>query len=681
MAAASLPSENRALADGPVSARNTSWYVGICLVLALATLWVYLPVRGHGFVALDDGDYVKDNRLVQAGLTWAGVKWAFTTGHSGNWHPVTWLSHMFDAQLFGPGPAAPHLVNLLIHVANTVLLFGLLRRLTGALWRSAVVAGWFALHPLHVESVAWISERKDVLSAFFFLLTLHAYTNYAAPAQSQTPNRAKWYAAALLLFAPGLMSKPMLVTLPCVLLLLDTWPLRRLAAETGGTPVMILLREKIPFFALSAASCVITLIVQARGGAVGSLASYTIAERIGNALVSYALYLGKIFRPADLAVIYPHPGQLPVLQVAGAALLVVGLCVAAVGWRRKFPFFATGWFWFFGMLVPTIGLVQVGVQAMADRYTYLPSIGVFVLLAWGAGELQARWRGLKAALGVAAAVALVSCAMRTRDQLRHWRGSEELFRHTIAVTRANYAAHNSLGHAYLELGRIDEAILQFTQTLKLRADFPEARNNLGTALLRQGRTGEAIVEFQKALSVRANFGLARYNLGTVLLENGRTDEAVAELEKAAALQPGDLLTRLNLGNARLQKGQLDGAIAQYRAALAIDPINPDLHHNLGQAFLQKGQPEAAIVHFQTALKIDPNHANAHYMLGEMSLHRAQWDDAVMHFQKTLSVQPNDADAHHHLGTALREKGRLSEAGIHFETATRLRAPSAPVAAP
>lgn len=681
MADTLLMPENRAANGGPKPSGRTWLIAGVCLLLALGTLLVYLPVRHHGFIALDDADYVKENRMVQSGLTWVAAKWAFTTGHSGNWHPITWLSHAIDTQLFGSGPAAPHVVNLLLHLANVVLLFWVLQRLTGSLWRSAFVATLFALHPLHVESVAWISERKDVLSAFFFLLTLHAYTSYAAAAHAGASEAKRWYGIALLWFALGLMSKPMLVTLPCVLLLLDYWPLRRLFAASGGIVPVRLLREKLPFFALSAVSCVVTLIVQARGGAVGSLANFTIEQRIGNALVAYARYVGKFFWPTDLAVLYPHPGQLPVLSVAAAALFVAGCCFAAWWWGRRFPFFAIGWFWFFGMLIPTVGLVQVGVQAMADRYTYLPSIGVFVLLAWGIGELHARWRWPKIALGVAAAAVLAACAVRTRDQLRHWQNSEALFLHTLAVTHKNYAAHNSLGHAYLELRRVDEAIAQFNRTLEICSDFPDAHNNLGTAMLQKARPGEAIAQFKKALLARPNFALARYNLGTVLLQNGRTDEAIVEFEKVVALQPDDLPTRLNLGNAYLQKGQPDTAIAQYRAALASYPVNADLHNNLGQALLQTGQANEAIVHFQTALKIDPAHANAHYVLGELCLHRAQWEEAIIHFQKTLQVQPDDAEAHHHLGTALRETGRLSEADAHFEKATRLRAPPTPVLAP
>jgi tetratricopeptide (TPR) repeat protein len=647
------------------------WPGGICLLLALATLSVYLPVRHHGFIALDDGDYVKDNRMVQAGLTWAGIKWAFTTGHSGNWHPVTWLSHMCDAQFFGGGPKAPHLTNLLLHATNALLLFGLLRRLTGALARSALVAAFFALHPLHVESVAWISERKDVLSAFFFLLTLAAYANYTAAEKTQSRTVIQWYSMALSSFAFGLMSKPMLVTLPCVMLLLDLWPLQRLSLASRRESVVRVVREKLPFFTLSAASCIVTLVMQKRGGAVGSLTSYGIDARVENALVSYARYLGNLFWPTDLAVIYPHPGNLPAVQVVLSALLIGGVSFAAIWWLRNSPFVAVGWFWFLGMLVPTIGLVQVGVQSMADRYTYLPSIGAFIAVVWGAGKLLGRWEHTKTTAVLATGIA-IACGLATRTQLAHWQSNESLFRHTLMVTAENFAAHNSLGHSYLEEGRVNEAIVEFERTLEIQPDFAEAHNNLGTALLRQGRIEPALTCFRKAVHTRPGFALARYNAGTVLLQTGRIDEAIVELEKAATLRSDDALIRLNLGNAHLQKGQIDAAIAQYRSAIVFAPDNADLQNNLGQSLLQKGRIDEAFVHFQAAVKIDPEHANAHFLLGERSLRLAQWDEAIVHFQQTLKSQPDDADAHLQLAIALRERGRLTEAAVHQEKGTRLR---------
>jgi tetratricopeptide (TPR) repeat protein len=628
------------------------------LLLVVVTLITYLPVRHHSFVFYDDSDYITGNRMAQAGLTWAGVKWAFTTGHSSNWHPLTWLSHMLDAQLFGTGPTGPHVVNVLFHVTNTVLLFIVLRRLTGALWRSALVAALFALHPLHVESVAWVAERKDVLSAFFFLLTLWAYTKYAEPSPVRNPNSKAWYGCALLLFALGLMSKPMLVTLPFVLLLLDYWPLRRMPEVRGqvrgtksevrwkksithhGSRVTLrsLAWEKVPFLLLSALSCVVTFVAQRKGGAVRSLASFSMSERIENALVSYARYLGKTFWPADLTIFYPHPGHWPAGQVVIAAILVAGLCLGIVWFGRRVPFAATGWFWFCGMMLPVIGLIQAGGQSMADRYTYLPLIGVFIILAWGAGEAFMRWRVPKAAIGIAAGLVVVACAVQTGGQLRYWRNSESLFRHAIAVTKENFVAHNNLGNILLDKGQVDKAITHYQKALEIRPGYADAHNNLGNALL----------------------------------QKGRVDEAIAHLQKALEILPDDALAHVNFGNALLQKGQADRAITHYQKALEIRPDDAGAHNNLGTALLQKGRVDDAITHFQKALEIQPDYANAHYNLGNALLRKGQMDEAITHLKKALEIRPDDADTHNDLGFVLLRKGHVHEAMAHYQTALKLQ---------
>jgi protein O-mannosyl-transferase len=623
---------------------NFAWTRGrvraVALLLGLVTLLVYLPVRRHGFIELDDADYVADNAMVQAGLTWAGVTWAFTTGHASNWHPVTWLSHQLDAELFGPGATGPHLVNALLHAANAVLLFLLLRRLTGSTGRSVVVAALFALHPLHVESVAWIAERKDVLSACFFLLTLGAYARYAEAAAREAAEQRRWNALALGLFALGLMTKPMLVTLPCVLLLLDYWPLQRFR----GSRFRALVQEKLPFFALSAASCVITYLVQQRGGAVRSLGSFSFGERIGNALVSYARYVGNTFWPDDLAVFYPHPGAWPASQVVLAAVVVGGLSVAAWGWARRRPYVAVGWLWFAGMLVPTIGLVQAGNQALADRYTYLPLIGGFVALVWGGAELGARGRVPRLGLAVAATVAIALCAWRTTTQVRHWRSGEALFGHAVAVTTENFVARHCLGHALLAQGRTAEAIAEFDAALTIQPRFAEAHNSLGSARLRQGRAREARAHFEHAIELQPEFALARYNLGTVLLAAGKVDEAITQLEKACGLQPQDYLAQLNLGNALLQAGRGEEAVLRYRAVLTLRPDCADAHNNLGHVRLQQGRVDEATGHFRRALALQPNHANAHFNLGDACARAGRLKEAAEHFRKTLALVPNDADA-------------------------------------
>lgn len=650
------------------------WVVSV--VLAVATLVVYLPVRHHGFVAYDDADYVTDNAHVQAGLTWTGVKWAFTTGHASNWHPLTWISHMLDAQLFGKGAAGPHATNVLFHLANTLLLFAVLcRYATGAMWRSACVAALFALHPLHVESVAWVAERKDVLSAFFFLLTLWAYANYAAPDLGDSSRGMRWYGVALVLFALGLMSKPMLVTLPCVLLLLDRWPLGRIDGQaTRQAPgrIAALIWEKIPFVLISALSCGITYSVQQHGGAVRSLESFSLAERLGNALVSYSRYLAKMLWPADLAVFYPHPGRWPVGELVAAALVVTGGCVIAIIMARRAPFVAVGWFWFLGMLVPTIGLVQVGNQSMADRYTYLPSIGLFVAVAWAAAVAVTRWR-IPRTIGFAAGAAVAgACAFATNRQLQHWKNSESLFVRALAVTERNFVAHNGLGYALLGRGRFDEAVAQFRRAVAIHPRFAEAHTNLGSALLQKGDANGAVASFEKALSVLPNFALAHYNLGTLLLQLGRLDEAIVELEKAVALRKDDAIAQVNLGNAFLQRGRLDNAAARYREALNLQPRYADAHNNLGHVALQTGRLDDAIGHFEKAVEIDPGHANAYYNLGDACLRQGRLDDALVAFRRSLEIQPDDAEARNISGVILLQQGHGEEALTQLLAALKIR---------
>jgi len=640
----------------------------LCLLLALVTLLVYLPVRQHSFLRFDDADYVTDNGMVQSGLTWAGIKWAFTTFHSCNWHPLTWLSHMLDVQLFGAGPAGPHLVNVLFHAANTVLLFVLLRRLTGALWRSALVAALFALHPLHVESVAWVAERKDVLSGFFFLLTLLAYAHYVERSKVQSPRSKVFYWLVWLGFALGLMSKPMLVTLPLVLLLLDYWPVQRF----NGSTVQRLFLEKIPFFLLSAMSCAVTFVAQKQGGAVRSLTSFSVGERVGNALASYAQYLVKMFWPVDLAIFYPHPGQWPAAQVVLAAILIAGSCLVIVWFARRLPFAVTGWFWFLGMLIPTIGLVQVSNQSMADRYTYLPSIGVFIILAWGAGEAFVRWRLPKAVIGIATGLVLIACAVRTGDQLRYWRDGERLFRHALAVTDRNFVAENNLGNVLLDKGQVDEAMTHYQKALELQPRYADACNNLGSALLEKNRVDEAITCYQKALELQPDYALAHNNLGNALLRKGQVDEAIAHYQKSLAIQPDYANAWNNLGTAFRQKGHLDEAITDYCKALKIHPNHAQAHNNLGDVLLQKGQVDEAIAHFQMAVKIKPDFAEAHHNLGIILLQKGQTAAATTHFQKVVELKPDDAEAHNNLGWCLVQTGRDGEGIDHFQRALEIR---------
>jgi Tfp pilus assembly protein PilF len=582
------------------------------LLLVAVTLAVFWPVVHCDFLNYDDPDYFTANPHVQTGLTSANVAWAFTTGHAGNWHPLTWLSLMLDAEWSGPGPAGPHFTNLLFHTANTVLLFLLLRRLTAAAWRSALVAALFALHPLHVESVAWVAERKDVLSAFFGLLTLLAYTRYAQgrSAPNSQPSTLN-YLLALFFFALGLMSKPMLVTLPFLMLLLDWWPLKRISGfRLPISGLKHLLLEKIPFFVLSAASCAVTFIVQQKGGAVAALVKIPMTGRLENALVSIARYLGKTFWPVSLASPYPLPGHWPVLTVLLAFALVAGLCVAAVGFRKRFPFAFTGWFWFAGMLVPVIGLIQVGNAALADRYTYLPLIGVFIILVWGTGEAVANWRLPRPVVAAITLLLLLAAGWRTRNQIGCWQNSGTLFTHTLAVTQNNYVAENNLGTWLSGTGHIPEAMDRFRRSLQIQPDNPDALFNLGNAFARLANWDEAITNYQRALQIAPAQADLLDNLGFALAAKKQFAEAVANFEAALKLDPDSADAHNNLATVLFIEHRYDEAARHYREALRLTPNDPVIFDNLGDVLVRLGQIPDAVKCYQEALRLKPGDARA-----------------------------------------------------------------------
>jgi tetratricopeptide (TPR) repeat protein len=558
----------------------------VALALVLVTLVVYLPVRHCQFLVYDDNDYVRENHFVQNGLTWAGVKWAFATWHSSNWHPLTWLSHMLDCELFGLNPGAQHYVNVLFHAANVTLLLLLLFRLTGALWPSAFVAALFAWHPLHVESVAWISERKDVLSTFFGLLSLLAYARYVERSKVQSSTSKVFYGLTLLFFALGLMAKPMLVTLPFVMLLLDYWPLQRFPtrdsasrrseakADQPSTALRLTL-EKWPFFLLTAASCVVTFLAQSRQSedTVMALRDFPLDLRAGNALVSYGRYLLKTVWPVDLAVIYPLPGHWTWMQMTA---ITVGALLSTVSWlvwrvRRKYPWLFVGWFWYLGTLVPVIGLVQVGSQAFADRYTYIPLIGVFIAVTFGVRDLLMRFQIGVTAPVAAAALALGGCLVLTERQLHYWQDSESLFAHAVAVTKDNDIAHLNLGVALEQKGRRKEALAEYHESLRLKPDYAHAHNNLANLLAGMGKTNEALVEYQAAVRLAPDLPVMHDNLGLLLAGLGRFDEAMSQYAAAAKLDPTDPRSPRLMGKALLQQGRDIEAIPHFRNSLRLDP--------------------------------------------------------------------------------------------------------------
>jgi len=565
----------------------------ICLLLAFVTVLAYSPVRHAGMVVFDDPVYFGDPH-VQAGLTWAGVKWAFTTWHGSNWHPLTWLSHMLDASLFGPDAGAQHFVNVLIHAANAVLLYLLLLRMTWKMWPAAFVAALFAWHPLHVESVAWLSERKDVLSTFFGLLALFAYWRYAEASKAQSPKPKVWYGCTLGLFALSLMAKPMLVTLPFVMLLLDIWPLnrteifsigaglnsrntacpteaqRRREHETGKTTLSRLILEKLPFLALTIASSVVTFLAQ-RTEAVVSLEQHPLGLRLANAVVAYVEYLGKAFWPAKLAIIYPLPNHILARQIVVAVVILVAVSLLVWHARRNAPYLLIGCLWFFGTLVPVIGLVQVGGQALADRYTYVPLIGVFIAIAYGADDLFARRRISGAIPSVAAGAVLAGCLCVTEYQLRFWQNSQTLFAHAIAVTKDNAIAHINFGVALEQDGHQPEALAEYRKALEIDPNRFQAHNNLANLLSTTGAQDEAFREYQEALRLNPDAAVTHINFATLLSEMGRFDDAMNEYTKATQLEPEDPRPYYLMGKACLRHGQSAEAVKHFREALQRAP--------------------------------------------------------------------------------------------------------------
>jgi protein O-mannosyl-transferase len=507
----------------------------VCLLLAGTALLAYIQVKNHDFITFDDDMYVYENPMVRAGFTWPGVKWAFTAVHSSNWHPLTWLSHMLDSQLYGLNPRGHHLTNVVFHLANTLLLFLFWARVTGALWPSALVAALFALHPLHVESVAWVSERKDVLSTFFWLATMWAYAGYVS-----APSRQR-YVLIMLWFALGLMAKPMLVTLPLVLLLLDYWPLGRLQAgglagqrESGPGRIKLvywpLIKEKLPLFALAAASCLITVVAQKGSGAMMPLAIRPLEARIANALAAYVKYLVKMVWPYPMAFFYPL-APVPWWQAMWAGLALVLLSAFLLSGARRHPYLAVGWLWYLITLVPVIGLVQVGGQAMADRYTYVPFIGLFIIIAWGISEATAEWRHRNTILSLSAAAVLLTCLVSTWVQAGYWRNSESLYFEAIRVAGDNYMAYHHLGMAYTNQGRFDQAIAMYKKSIAVDPSYSHAYNNLGIVYARQGRFNEAVDNLKFAIRLNPNNVSFYRNLALAYSQQGKKEEAEAVMEQ------------------------------------------------------------------------------------------------------------------------------------------------------
>jgi len=570
----------------------------VCLALVAVTWAVFGQTLTHDFVNFDDHVYVYENPLVAKGLSTEGVIGAFTHAHARNWHPLTTLTHMLDCQLYRLNASGHHITNVILHTIAVLLLFLVLGQMTGALWQSGFVAALFAIHPLHVESVAWIAERKDVLSAVFFMLTLAAYARYA---RGPSPGR---YLLMALLFALGLMSKPMLVTLPFVLLLLDYWPLGRIGGQKSevGKQLRTLITEKIPLFALSALSCIATLLAQRQGPS--AIDQLPFLWRLNNALVSYVTYIWQMLWPARLAVFYPHPNdRLPLVEVIVAITLLVGISLLVIYLRRTKHYLVTGWFWYLGMFVPVIGLVQVGEQAHADRYTYLPQIGLYIMITWTLGDLiqKSPGRAQRAVVAIAATIVIALLSIRAFVQTSYWKNSETLWNHALAITGENDVAHNNLGFLFLRKGELDQAISQFQEALNIRSRNSEShyslgaaliQSNLGNALARKQLWDEAIDHLQEAVRLRPDYADAYFNLGSVLFQRGRIDQAIAQWRKALAIRPLDAEAHRNVAIALRRQGRLKEAISEYEQALNIAPEDSVTLNNL--AWILATSPDVSV---------------------------------------------------------------------------------------
>ncbi len=615
------------------------WYVlraAVCSFLVLAVVAVFGQTTDYDFINFDDNIYVYDDSHVARGLTRDGLAWAFSSTHAHFWHPLTTISHMLDVELFGLNrPGGHHLSSVLIHAATAITLFLAILRLTGEIWPSAVVSAIFAVHPLRVESVAWIAERKDVLSGFFFALTLLTYASYV-----RRPSIVRYLGVALSL-SLGLMCKPMLVTVPFVLLLIDYWPLGRPhGPETppGSFFNGRLLLEKTPLFAIALVASVIT--VRAQETAIQSTAKFSIQARVANAAVSYVNYLRQTFWPSELAVFYPHPKDgLPEWQVIGAfgVLMLITASVIRARWRR--PYLLVGWFWYLGMLVPVIGLTQSGLQARADRFTYLPQIGLLIAIVWWTADVSRNWRSQRWALAPAAVSIVLLLAFLAHRQTGHWRDNETLWTHTLACTGPNSIAHDNLGQFLAKSGRVDEAFGHYKMAVDISPNFEIARYILGNALARRGQIEDAIAQYRKALEINPDYVNAHLALGNLLDSRGQVDEAIFHYQQALRIDPDDAHAHVNLGNDLDSRGQVDEAIFHFRTALKIKPHDADTHYNLGNALANTGRFDEAIFQYQLALEVKPDYTDAHANLGALLARRGQVDEAIDHYQRALEIAP------------------------------------------
>jgi tetratricopeptide (TPR) repeat protein len=633
-----------------------SLVLSIYFALAVSTLLVFWQVRNFDFVNYDDNVYIYENPHVLNGLTADAVSWAFTTGFAEFWHPLTWLSLMLDCQLFGSKPAGFHFTNLILHIANVLLVFLVLKRMTNAIWQSAFVAALFALHPLHVESVAWVSERKDVLSTFFWLLAMLAYVRYVKQ------SGASRYLLTLLIFALGLMAKPMLVTLPFVFLLLDFWPLYRIK-HFDRQVIYRLVLEKIPFIILSIASSVIAFLAQQGSSLISSFVALpSLKFRIGNALISYAKYIEKMFWPGRLSVFYPHPGEnVSVLYAVISAAVLLAVTILVIRFAKNHRYLVTGWFWYLGTLVPVIGLVKFTDSSYADRFTYIPYIGLFIMIAWYLPQLLSKWPQRKIALGLSMVLVLTTLGICAHRQTSCWNNSFTLFSHAIEVTQNNYIAHYNLGFAYGNLGRWQDAIDAYKQAIRIKPDYAEAHTSLGFAYGNLGRGTESIEAYKQAIKIKPGFAEAHYNLGIAYGKLGSYQEQIEAYKQAVRIKPDYAEAFYNLGLACDKLGSWREAMDAYKQAIKIKPDYVEARNNLGFAYGNLGRWQDAIDVYKQAIRINPDDAEARSNLGVAYGNLDRYQEAIDAYKQALKIKPDLANAHYNLGYTYLEMGDKNSA--------------------
>jgi len=621
------------------SSKSRLLLMGVCLVAAIIA--IYWPVYKFDFVKYDDDVYVTDNKNIQSGFSLKNIQWAFTSGYASNWHPLTWFSHTLDYLVYKDFAGGHHITNILLHIANTLLLFYFLKKATDVIWPAVFVAAAFAVHPLHVESVAWIAERKDVLSTFFWLLTMIAYVNYAGG------HKIKWYLSAFVFFVFGLMSKPMLVTLPFVLLLLDYWPLARKISPR-------LFVEKIPFFICSVISCVVTFCIQHKSGAISDIEVYGLKTRIGNVIISYADYILKMIWPNPLAILYPYPAKgLPTAKVIISAIILLLISIYFIWLARRHKFVLFGWLWYLGTLVPVIGLVQVGAHAIADRYTYMPLTGLFIIIAFGIKEFVKK-KNYKL-FGFLAVVIIIIWSILAFQQVKYWKDSLTLFEHTLKVTGTNFIIHANYTACLNDIGRYSEAIEESKLLIAMKPESPEVRNDFGCGLMNAGRYNEALEQLHLALKYKPEFPQAYYNLGNTLKKLGDYNEATVCYQRAIELKPDYIDAYLNLAIAFNEQHKFQQALDICDKEMKFDFDNVFVHGYRAMAMAGLGKTTEAIDEVRYVLKFRPNDVEMYRNLGILLIRNGQTAEAIKVYRQALRIDPNDKNTKLLLDTALKNE--------------------------